>query len=73
MGKRVGITTDTNERQKYWQSQYPNLSNFRIVKSGLTYEQAQAEENEYIKKGYEGSAGGEKKYGSVYSVYTFDY
>ena len=73
MGKRVGITSDPVEREKYWRSQYPSLHSWRIRDRGLTYEQAQREENKYIKMGYEGSPGGKKKPGNIYYVYTFEY
>ena len=73
MGKRVGITSDPIERERYWRTQYPSLYNWMIRERGLTYEQAQIEEDRYITMGYEGSPGGEKKYGNIYYVYTFEY
>ena len=72
MARRVGMTTDVEERKKHWKSKYPNLT-WRVVDSGLTYEQAQRMENNYISRGYKGSPGGEKKSGYKYSVYTFSY
>ena len=69
--KRVGITTDIDERKAYWSREYPNLRNWQIVEIGLTYDQAQKIENDYIKRGYKGHAGGERKAGSQYKVYTF--
>ena len=72
MKKRVGITTDTEERKQYWESQY-NIRYWKIVKGGLSYEQAQNLENMFIAQGYEGSAGGAKQDGNVYSVYVFGY
>ena len=70
--KRVGITSDIQERKRYWQSQYRGLT-LEIVAEGLTYEEAQEKENEYLAKGYEGSPGGERVPGRVYSVYVFYY
>ena len=73
MVKRVGITTDPEERRQHWENEHPSLRQWKIVFKGLTYEQAQEEENLYINKGYQGHPGGEKKPGSIYSVYTFEY
>ena len=74
MGKQVGITHDPEQRKKQWKVKYPKLKNWDIVASGLTHQEAQAMEDDYVdKKGYEGSHGGEKKQGKVYSVYTFSH
>ena len=73
MGKRVGITHDPNGRRQRWEVKYPNLKEWEIIDRGLTYEEAQDIENKYIKMGYDGSPGGEKKQGKVYSVYTFEH
>ena len=73
MKKRVGISHDPEERKKYWEREYPSLWNWEIVSSGLTYEEAQKKEEEYIAKGYEGGLGGKKVYGDSYSVYTFNH
>ena len=74
MKKRVGITHDPEERKKYWKREYPSLWNWEIVSSGLTYEEAQRIEKDYIdNKGYEGGLGGERKSGRIYSVYTFNH
>ena len=73
MRKRVGITHDVKSRKEVWKRKYPNLHSWEVVRSGLTYEEAQKVENEYIEKGYEGASGGDRKFGSVYIVYTFSY
>ena len=73
MRKRVGITHDVKQRKEQWKSKYPDLRSWEIIKSNLTYEQAQEIENDYIAQGYEGAPGGEKKYGAVYSVYIFSH
>ena len=72
MAKRVGITTDVQERKQSWGSIHKNMTNFRVVKSVLTHSQAQKIEDKYISRGYEGHAGGVKKAGRQYSVYTFN-
>ncbi len=74
MRKRVGITTDPEQRRKDWEKEYPTLRDWNIVKRELTYEEAQALENVYKStKEYEGHEGGPPKAGRVYSVYTFSY
>ena len=73
MKHRVGITSELEKREDYWQGQYPSLKNWEIQAVGLTYEQAQAMENNFIKRGYEGSPGGQPVPGYVYMVYTFKY
>ncbi len=73
MAKRVGITHVPEERKEQWRRKYPSLHNWKIRESGLSYEQAQQKENEWIARGYEGSPGGEKEPGYIYSVYTFEY
>ena len=71
MAMRVGITHDVKSRKKAWKRKYPNLHSWKVVRSGLTYKKAQEVENEYIEKGYKGAPGGDRKFGKVYSVYTF--
>ena len=74
MRKRVGITTDIQRRQQFWQGMYPHITVvFNIEARGLTYEQAQKMEDEYIARGYTGSPGGNRIDGPYYFVYTFSY
>ena len=73
MRKRVGISHDPEERKKYWKRKFSSLRSWRIVKSGLTYKEAQSIETKYIEKDYKGHLGGGKKYGKIYSVYIFSY
>ena len=73
MAKRVGITHDEEERKEHWEREYPNLYGWKRVAKGLTYEEAQEIEEEYIKKGFKGGLGGKKKYGVKYCVYIFYY
>ena len=72
MAKRVGITgRDPNIRKEEWKKAGEDVSNFRVVKDGLTRAQAQATEDRYKQRGYEGHHGGKPKKGRVYSVYKF--
>ena len=73
MKKRIGITTDPQRRKKEWESLYPSLRNWRVVATGLTYDQAQEQEFCYVRgKGFIGN-GGDYVPGYVWSVYTFEY
>ena len=72
--QQIGITTKPEIRKQEWQRIRPSLGNWKILISGLTYAEAQALENYYIRnKGYTGSPGGPIESGAVYSVYTFSY
>ena len=73
MAKRVGMTTDLQERRDYWENRHSSLSNWRVVSRGLTYEQAQKKEEYYETLGYTRGAGGQYVPGDVWSVYTFEY
>ena len=39
MVKRVGITTDPEERRQHWENEHPSIRQWKIVFKGLTYEQ----------------------------------
>ena len=73
MTHKVGITANMGEREDYWRNQYPSLRNWEIQAAGLTYEQAQSMEQDFINNGHEGSPGGRRVSGPVYIVYTFQY
>ncbi len=71
---QIGITTQPQRRKQEWHRIRPSLGNWQILASDLTYAQAQALENYYIRnKGYTGSPGGPMEPGAVYSVYKFSY
>ena len=71
---RVGMTTDLAEREQYWRSVYPHLYNWRVEAYGLTYEQAQALENQIAaQRGCQSAPGGAHVPGYVWSVYSFQY
>ena len=75
MAKYVGITSRDPEdrRAEHQKKDYPGLHDWTIISRGLTYEQAQAKENELKNRGYKAHYGGEKVQGAVYVVYTFQY
>lgn len=74
MACRVGMTTNSAERERYWRSRVTGFRNWQILASGLTYHQAQDREAEEARKGgCVHGAGGEYKPGPVWSVYKFEY
>ena len=71
---RVGMTTNPSERRRYWESQHPGLRNWRVLVSGLTYDEAQARERrEAQRRGCEAEEGGPRVPGRVWSVYYFEF
>ena len=71
---RVGITTNLEERKKYWKRKYPNLQDWRAIDNGLSRLDAQKKEDEYAERhGCESHHGGPKISGKKYSVYRFNY
>lgn len=74
MAKRVGMTTEPQERKQYWRNKYKSsFKNWQVVRRGLTYERAQQIEEDYKGLGYVRGAGGQYVSGYVWSVYTFEY
>ena len=72
-GQRVGISQNIPERKRQWRAKCPELYNWKLVKCDLTYDEAQDIEKQYLKKCYEGHAGGRPKKSKNYCVYTFQY
>ena len=71
---RVGMTSNVLKRKQAWLSVHPNLYKWDVLKSGLTYAEALAEEQRIAEElGCENEAGGQKVEGSVYSIYCFHY
>ena len=69
----VGITArDPIERKREWERKGYNVSNFKVKRRRLLYEEAQDLED-YYKRLYRCKAapGGPRESGRVYSVYTF--
>lgn len=69
MGCRVGMSTDPEERIRYWKRVEGHTSG-RVISKGLTYREAQTKEEEAARSGgCVHAAGGEHKAGRVWSVY----
>ena len=70
---RVGITTNPTERKAYWERQVIGLSNWRILGTYPSKQEAQAHETRYAaSSGCQAHAGGPDASGT-WSVYRFDY
>ena len=66
---RVGMSTDPEERIKYWKDKEGHTGS-QILASGLTYDQAQEREKaEAEKRGCKYGPGGGYVSGNVWSVY----
>ena len=73
MACRVGITTDSRRRRQEWERKYPNLKNWRIIDSGLSYSAAQKKEDEYARRNHcQAHHGGIDNERRNWSVYRFD-
>ena len=69
MACRVGMSTNPDERIEYWKKE-ENCTSGYVVKSGLTYDEALAEEKRLAKEhGCRQSGGGPRVSGWVWSVY----
>ena len=74
MACRVGITTDPEERKRYWQSRYRSLRNWRIVGQYNSKTKAQQEETRLARLwGCEASPGGAGPEYAVWYVYVFEH
>ena len=73
IGKRAGISQDPESRQKDWLSIHPTMYNWKLRKCGLTYDQANAIEKVFEKRGYEAKQAGRIVPGKIYCVFTFSY
>ena len=74
MACRIGITTDTEERKRYWQSQCRGFRNWRVIKCGLTKSEAQAMETQLAKAhGCDAHPGGPDSGRRDWCVYVFDH
>ena len=73
MPTRVGITTDPEERKKYWSAHVVGLSKWKILKHFKKREEAQEYEKSYAKRyGCVYSPGGQNAEGTWF-VYRFEY
>ena len=69
------MTSDPGERKKYWERRLGRPVILKIIKSGLTYEEAQTLETREARKcgdHCEQEPGGQKNAGNVYTVYRID-
>lgn len=74
MACRVGITADPDRRKGEWTRQHPNLRNWRIIHSGLSYSSAQEKESDYAKRNNcQAHYGGQNNGRRNWSVYRFDH
>ena len=74
MACRVGMTTDPVERQRHWRGQYPYMTNWQILRSQLTYNEALEWERYYAGLyGCVSHPGGSSVLGRVWSIYYFQH
>ena len=70
----VGISTTPKARVKIWEEMGLIIFNFKIVKTGLSYEEALELEYSYRTMGYMAEPTTKvEELGKVFSVYTFEY
>ena len=70
---RVGMTTDPDARQSFWESQVVGLTNWRILGKYMNRAKAQQHKTQYASRyGCQAHAGGPDVTGPWY-VYRFDY
>ena len=70
---RAGITTRPEERRAEWERQVVGLTNWRILGTYRSRQEAQAHENRYAQQtGCRAGAGGSDAPG-LWHVYRFDY
>ena len=74
MACRVGMTTNPADRKSHWQNKVNGFRNWRILASGLTYDQAETREKSEAKSGgCDHGSGGQRVSGAVWSVYKFEF
>ena len=74
MSCRVGMTTDVEERKRYWQSQEPNLKNWKILGTYNTKRAAQKAEKQFAQRyGCDAHPGGGGGQYATWYVYKFNY
>ena len=75
----IGMSSQPYIRKGQWESAGRQVQNFRIIKSGLYYHEAQDLENSLLTEykrccpHSEGHPGGRPVDGPVYSVYAYEY
>ena len=73
--KYVGMTArDPVLRKREWENELGHaIPYFKVLRYGLTYEEALQLENSYKTMGYNSEPGGPRLSGRVYYVYVFEY
>lgn len=74
MNCRVGMTTDVEERKRYWKNQKPNLRDWKILGTYNTKREAQEAEKRFAQKyGCDCHPGGRGNAHAKWYVYKFNY
>jgi len=74
MGCRIGMTTNLSEREAFWKSKYPKMTNWQVLSVHETKSEAQKAENNLAKKhGCDSSPGGDGPERAKWYVYGFNY
>lgn len=75
MGCRIGITTDLDERKKYWKTIHPTLRDWQVLEGPIsTKDEAQRLETYLARRhGCESAPGGKDVPGKSWWVYGFKF
>ena len=74
MACRIGTTTDLTTMRAYWKSQHPQLRNWKILASALSYYEAlNREKVEALNRGCVYTPRAHYVEGNVWSVYCFEF
>ena len=74
MSCRVGMTTDAEERRRYWKNKPPNLSEWEILGTYSSKTQAQRNETSFANRyGCVAHPGGGGNEDATWYVYKFNY
>lgn len=74
MACRIGITTDSHERKRYWEEQYPSLYEWRILERYISKSDAQTGETRLLLLyGCEASPADDGAENDRWAVYKFSY
>ena len=72
MKRKAIISRSVESDKEFWSNLY-NISNWKVIQSNLTYEQAQNLELHHANMGYERGSIPVYKDGQVWSVCSFEY
>ena len=74
MACRIGITTNLSDRKRYWQSEHPNLRNWKNLKTFQSKSAAQNFETRMAgETGCTSAPGGDGPERGTWYVYRFEY